>query len=178
MNELPHFNQTLTLIGIDGCGGSGKSTLAEELSNDHSHSTIIHMDDFYLPSAQRNRSALVGSDFDWERVLKQVIIPIKQGKGAHYQRYDWDLDQLAEWHTFHPEGIVIIEGCYSTRDELREYYDFSIWVDCPREQRLARGLERDGEAAINFWQQWMEEEDRYIKEQLPQLKVDRRVKGY
>lgn len=78
----------------------------------------------------------------------------------------------------HPEGTVIIEGCYSTRDELREYYDFTIWVDCPREQRLVRGLERDGEGAFEFWRQWMEEEDRYIKEQLPQSKVTRRMKGY
>lgn len=78
MNKLPRFNQKLTLIGIDGCGGSGKSTLADALSNAYSYSTIIHMDDFYLPSAQRNRSTLVGSAFNWERVLKQVIIPIKQ----------------------------------------------------------------------------------------------------
>lgn len=44
------------IIGIDGCGGAGKSTLAEKLRIQLEglvEVSIIHMDDFYLPSFQR-----------------------------------------------------------------------------------------------------------------------------
>jgi uridine kinase len=67
----------------------------------------------------------------------------------------------------------MVEGIYSTRVELKEFYDFTVWVECPRAIRLARGLERDGESAPNCWlTKWMPEEDRYVSEQLPQTRAD------
>lgn len=109
------------------------------------------MDDFYLPSSQiiktHPENKPVGADFDWKRVLNQVLEAISQNKEGHYQRYDWENDDLAEWHTVPTGGIVIIEGVYSIRKELAKKYDFTICVDCPRELRLLRGLERDGEEA-------------------------------
>ena len=42
--------QSTLMIGIDGCGGSGKSTLADKINN-FLDVTIVHIDDFYLPSS-------------------------------------------------------------------------------------------------------------------------------
>ena len=44
--------QSLLIIGIDGCGGAGKSTLANKIKSIFFTVTVIHMDDFYLPSSQ------------------------------------------------------------------------------------------------------------------------------
>ncbi|MFD9627597.1 hypothetical protein [Peribacillus muralis] len=53
---------------------------------------------------------------------------------------------------------------YSTRKELARHYDFTIWVECPRDQRLERGLERDGEEARQMWEHnWMIQEDYYVE---------------
>ncbi|TWE04987.1 uridine kinase [Neobacillus bataviensis] len=174
--DLPRKQSTL-LIAIDGCGGSGKSTLAKCISDKWPGVTIVHMDDFYFPSEQIiQRPPLqkpIGADVDWLRVLKQVIEPISQDRTARYQRYDWDSDKLAEWHDVPIGNIVIIEGVYSSRYELADYYDFTIWVDCPRETRLARGLERDGESALDIWENnWMIAEDLYVKEHRPQGRAD------
>lgn len=178
---IPRKQKTF-LIGIDGCGGSGKSTLAYQLKKECSDVTIVHMDDFYLPSSQLTnihpKEKAIGADFDWERMLKDVIEPISRNKEGYYQRYDWEKDDLAEWHTVPVGGIVIIEGVYSLRNELVDKYDYTIWVDCPRDMRLSRGLERDGEDARDTWENnWMISEDLYVKEHNPLGRADLVVDG-
>ncbi|WP_236035275.1 uridine kinase family protein [Alkalihalobacterium elongatum] len=174
--------QPTLLIGIDGCGGSGKSTLAAKLKMECAHVTVVHMDDFYLPSSQiikiHPEKKPIGADFDWKRLLKQVLEPISQNKEGHYQRYDWETDRLAEWHVVPVGGIVIIEGVYSIRNELVKKYDYTIWVDCPRELRLSRGLKRDGEEARDMWENnWMISEDIYVEEHKPFERADLIVNG-
>ncbi|MBJ8153865.1 AAA family ATPase [Bacillus cereus] len=181
INSISKKQSTL-LIGIDGCGGSGKSTFANKLKDECSNVTVVHMDDFYLPSSQLIKTPPekkpIGADFDWRRVLNQVLEPISQNKEGRYQRYDWETDDLAEWHTVPVGGIVIIEGVYSIREELSSKYDFTIWVDCPREIRLSRGLERDGEEARNMWENnWMISEDIYVEEHKPFERADIIVNG-
>jgi uridine kinase len=181
IENIPRKHSTL-IIGIDGCGGSGKSTLADNLKEHCSNVTIVHMDDFYFPSSQiintHPTKKLIGSDFDWKRILKQVLQPLSQDIEGHFQRYNWETDNLAEWHTVPIGGIVIIEGVYSIRRELAEKYDFTIWVDCPRELRLSRGLKRDGEEARDKWENdWMISEDIYIQQHRPFQRADLVVDG-
>ncbi len=72
INSVPQKQSTL-LIGIDGCGGSGKSTLASELKGRLLNTTVVHMDDFYLPSSQLlktlPKNKPIGADYHWKRVL-------------------------------------------------------------------------------------------------------------
>ncbi|THE09392.1 uridine kinase [Bacillus timonensis] len=181
LDSIPRKQSTL-LIGIDGCGGSGKSTFANKLMEKSTNVTVVHMDDFYLPSSQimntHPEKKPIGADFDWKRILSQVLEPISHNKEGYYQRYDWETDGLAEWHTVPIGGIVIIEGVYSIRKELAEKYDFTIWVDCPRELRISRGLLRDGEEARAMWENnWMISEDLYIEEHKPFERANLIVNG-
>jgi uridine kinase len=97
-----------------------------------------------------------------------VLEPLSQDYEAHYRRYDWETDGLAQWHTVPVGGVVVIEGVYAIRKELAKLYDFRVWVHCPRETRLARGLERDGEAARDMWvSNWMVAEDLYVEAHKP-----------
>lgn len=174
--------QATLLMGIDGCGGSGKSTFARELVKSDSSIEIVHMDDFYLPYHLRiNSKAIfkpVGADFDWQRLREQVLKPLKKDRVGYYSRYDWGTDRLAEWHIVPVGGMVVVEGVYVLRKELAEFYDYKIWVDCPREIRLARGVERDGEPAREAWESnWMVAEDKYVREQLPFERADLIVDG-
>ncbi|MGW9673400.1 hypothetical protein ACWGUN_09545 [Streptomyces koyangensis] len=43
------------LLGVDGPGASGKSTLAGQLARHLPEAHVVHVDDFYLPSADRPR---------------------------------------------------------------------------------------------------------------------------
>ncbi|HDR7676496.1 AAA family ATPase [Bacillus wiedmannii] len=174
--------QSLLIIGIDGCGGAGKSTLANKIKSKFSTVTIVHMDDFYLPSSQiinehpTNQS--IGADFDWKRLLQEVLDPISNGIEGCYKRYDWETDSLAETHTVPAIGIVIIEGVYATRQELAEMYDLKIWVNCPRETRIKRGIARDGEIARDMWENnWMVAEDMYVESHKPHEFADYIIDG-
>lgn len=170
---------SLFIVGIDGCGGAGKSRLATEvrvaLASRGRDVSVVPMDDFYLPSALRTGTLAlnsIGSAFDWQRLRDEVLAPLTAGQPGRYQRYDWPSDALADWRDV-PPGIVIVEGVYSTRLELEEFYDLTVWVECPRPVRLARGIERDGEAARRIWEEeWMPAEDRYVNEQSPHTRAD------
>src|SRR5699024_1944228 len=169
------------LLGIDGCGGAGKSTLAQAFKEvDANNVTVIHMDDFYKPSMLREpeKKEEIGGNWDCERVRKQILLPLSKNQNTKYQRYDWNRDEIAEWHDVSAGGLVVIEGCYSLINNLNEFYDFKIWVDSPRDLRLSRGIERDGEGNRHLWEDlWMTAEEQYIREQQPLKTVDLIVDG-
>jgi uridine kinase len=176
IEALDRHSGTL-LVGIDGCGGAGKSTLARELATVVPHVSVVQFDDFYRSSADRSDEE-IGGNFDWRRLRDQLLQPLANGETAHYQRYDWDGDELAEWHEIQPLGVLIVEGNYSTRSELRGFYDFTIWVDAPHDVRLRRGVQRDGEDSRATWLNvWMREEVRYVAAHRPAEHVDVVIDG-
>ena len=169
------------LVAIDGFGGSGKSTLAEYIVSKYGSGQIIHMDDFYKPSDKRLQLEMSkkesGEDYDIKRLSNEIIIPIINRIEAKYQRYDWNMDKLSEWNTVKPSGLIIVEGVYSISNQLSNNYDLKIFVECNRELRLKRGLERDGQEALEFWKQWMIGEDKYLQEQNPRNRADFIISG-
>lgn len=181
IDELPRKQLTF-LIGVDGCGGSGKSTFAKEIKGTCNNVTIVHIDDFYFPSSHIIQdhpvNKPIGADFDWKRLFTQVLEPLSRDQEGHYQRYDWNQDKLAEWQTVPVGGIVVIEGVYTLRKEIADFYDFTIWVECPRETRLARGLERDGQEARDMWENnWMIAEDMYVEAHRPFERANLKISG-
>ena len=144
----------LRLVAVDGPGGAGKSTFAHELSEAAGGAPVIHTDDF----------AAADNPIDWwPRLLEQVIEPFARGDAARYQRYDWPSGALAEWHTIEPAPIVIIEGVSAGRSEWAAHLSFLIWIETPRGERLRRGVERDGIAALDDWESWMAGEDAHYE---------------
>jgi uridine kinase len=144
--------------------------------------SVVEVDDFFLPSSGRPCGGPlekpIGGDFDWRRLRDQVLEPLRRGQNARYDRYDWVTDELREVGEVPPGRVVIVDGIYSSRRELAALYDMRIWVECPRELRLSRGLERDGETARSRWEEdWMPSEDRYVQEHRPQELADVIVKG-
>ncbi len=147
------------LVAIDGPGGAGKSTFAQRLSHAAGNAPVVHAAG-NAPVVHTDDFAGADSSIEWwPRLLDQVINPLAKNQPAHYQRYDWRSESLAEWHTVEPTAIVIIEGVSAGRSEWAEHLSFVIWIETPREERLRRGLERDGHDALSDWETWMAAED-------------------
>ena len=162
---------TTRLVLVDGLGGAGKTVLAEALAGELG-APVVQGDNFYRPSAERQRSGhgagAIGASFDWRRLELQVLAPLSRGEEARYQRYDWESDRLGGWSTVPCRDTMVVEGVYLLRNELRRYASVAIWVETPREVRLARGIERDGEAARSRWvDEWMPAEDAYVSAMRP-----------
>ena len=151
---------SMLFVGIDGAGGSGKSTLAERLAESLAESTVVHIDDF----------ADWSDDSNWQlsTFADRVLEPLKAGITAKYQRYDWPTDTFGDWFEIAPGKMAIVEGVTALRPDLREYWAVSVWVDCPREVRLERGVARDGEEMRSKWtDSWMPGEDEYFERDRP-----------
>jgi uridine kinase len=164
IRDLQPKDRQTVLVAIAGRGGSGKTTLAQQLADALGDATIVHTDDFARPGIP---------GWEWPRFREQVIAPLVNDKSGRYQRYDWNADQLAEWHNVRPGGVLIVEGVSSTRRELVVPWDFTIWVEAPKEERLRRGIGRDGEHMRQQWEQvWEVEEDAYVQAQHPEQRAD------
>jgi uridine kinase len=165
--ELPP-NMPCKVVAIDGPGGAGKSTLAARVSRRLSDAPIVHTDDF----------ASWSNPMDWwPRLLEQVLLPLTHRRPARYQRYDWDAEELAEWHTVVGHDYLIIEGVTASRRAFRPYLALSVWVVTAREECLRRGLERDGEEELQAWRDWQVAEDAYIASEHPESSADLVVSG-
>jgi uridine kinase len=157
------------VIAIDGWGGAGKSRLAAELEKRLPSVTVVHTDDFAGPKQP---------SWDWRRFSREVLDPLLSDRLARFQRYDWDRDQLGQWKSVPVGGTVIVEGISSSRQELGAIWDLAVWVECPRELRLRRGIERDGESLRWKWETvWMPEEEAYVRAQNPIGRADVIVDG-
>jgi uridine kinase len=156
------------VVAIDGPGGAGKTTLAALVAARLDDAPIVHTDDF----------ASWSNPLDWYgRLVEQVLRPLAEGAPARYQRFDWDADRLAEWHEVTPRDFLIIEGVSASRDAFRPYLAVTVWVETGRDERLRRGLERDGEEALGLWESWMREEDDYVARERPDRRADLVVRG-
>jgi uridine kinase len=107
----------------------------------------------------------------WPELIEKALKPLATGQPARYQPTNWGGTEK-EPVAIQPGGFVILEGVSASREAFRPYLTYSIWIETPRELRLKRGLERDGEEARAQWEQWMAEEDDYIEREKPQEHAD------
>jgi uridine kinase len=170
-----------TLVAIDGLMCAGKSTLARQVAGALPDADVVTLDDFYRHlSAEEQALGLQEGYrryFDWERVLREVLIPLRDGSGVHYRRYDWVSKSLAEWRDVEPREVVLVEGVYSTRPELRPYFGATVYVSTPRETRLARLAER-GYPDQTWVEHWMAVEDWYVQREKPATHAQLVVRGW
>jgi uridine kinase len=167
--QLAEERRSLTFVGIDGFAGAGKSALAATIAGRVAEAVVVAVDDFASP---------VIPEWDWARFRAQLLLPLLAGQTARYQVWDWDRNIGAEWREVAAGSFVVVEGVSSTRAEVGAPWALTIWVDAPREVRLARGIERDGEAMRWNWEQvWMPSEERYAARERPQERVDLIVSG-
>ena len=155
------------IVAIDGPGGSGKSTLAKDVAT-HLGAQVVCTDDF--ASWQQPLEW-------WPRLIEQVLDPLSHNQPGRYQRSDWDARALAEWHDVPLAPFLVLEGVSSSRAAFAPYLALRVWVSTPRQERLRRGLERDGQDAHGLWREWMAREDEYINAERPQERADLVVRG-
>jgi uridine kinase len=165
-SSRPPANVEIRIVAVDGPGGAGKSSLANQIARELD-APIIHTDDF----------ASWENPVDWwPELIARALEPLAAGKPACYRPTSWGGEERAPIR-IEPAPFVVLEGVTASRQAFRRYLAYSIWVETPRDLRLERGLERDGQQARARWEQWMEEEDRYIERERPAERADRILRG-
>ena len=140
------------IIGITGGTGSGKTTIVNEVINlfDASEICLLSSDSYYKNNAsldfnQRdklNYDIPEAIDFD---LLNKHIDLLKQEININVPNYCFTTHlRLEKTTVVEPKKILIIEGILIlTNKTLRDSINYSVFLDCPRDIRLQRRLDRD-----------------------------------
>lgn len=177
------------IIGIDGLGVAGKTTLAcrleDELKLYGLELLTLHIDDYIVKSEDRYET---GREQWVEYYHLQWNIQLIQSalfKSLHHDTgtitlpfYDHPSNTIVDQPIVVPSrGMVLIEGVFLQRKDWRSYFDYMIYVNCPREIRAESVLGRDhylGDFAARlkkYQQRYWPAEDYYLEQEDPDGKA-------
>lgn len=162
LHQINRLNRPI--ISIDGLCGSGKSTLANFLSDIY-HLPIIHLDDFFLQSYQRNPKRLneIGGNVDYERFYNEVITSLNKNS-LTYQIFDCQKMALSSYQTIDLDKGVIIEGSYAHHPYFHDYADIQVFLDVDKDIQEKRILDRNGDKMLQrFIHEWIPKELAYFE---------------
>lgn len=148
---------TPRIVGIDGPSGAGKTTFADSLATAILNSTsirpqVVHMDDIYAGWSGLFEAV--------ELVADLVLSPLSRGHDGSFRRWDWAASARAETILVPVADWVIVEGVGSGSRRCRPHLAALAWLEADRSVRMARGLERDGDAFVRHWEPWAAQENR------------------
>lgn len=144
-------------VAVDGVDGAGKTTFADELAHilRQSARPIIRasVDAFHNPRAIRYRLAKTSPEgFFYDSynyaALKQVLLdPLSPGGSGRFRTacfdHAADAPVSSPQQQAGPGSILVFDGIFLHRPELRGYWDFSIFLKVAFEVSYARMAQRD-----------------------------------
>jgi cytidylate kinase len=162
------------LILIDGPAGSGKSTLADRLAVALGGEASAGAGTF-RPDAPLAYSAPVqilhGDDLyeGWsglatlpEVLLGQILEPLAAGAEGAFHMWDWVEGRRTHEIRVPQREFLIVEGVGVGMPRARELAVLTVFVDAPAEERLRRGIARDGAGMLSEWQRWQATETDHL----------------
>lgn len=148
------------LVAIDGLDGAGKTVLAEELvelaaegpsgSGDDRPVASMSIDGFHHPRAvryARGRSpdSFFHDSYDYGAFVRSVVAPFREGAPIVPAVWEVEADDepAAPVRLELPDRcVLLVEGIFLHRPELRMHWDASVWVEVPFEVSVPRGNAR------------------------------------
>jgi uridine kinase len=116
---------------------------------------------------------------DWRRLRAEALEPLRAGMRASYHPFDWRtwMGLAPESIDLKPARVVIVDGVYSARPELRDLIDLAVLIEMPKDaERRRRLIRREGAGAMAEWHAiWDEAEDHYFTHVRPPTSFDLRV---
>jgi len=141
------------LIAIDGIGASGKSSLAAQIATliQGRPVVVLHADDYFNPSAIRHARGRQSPDgfwldaYNYDALIHWGLRSVK-ATGAYCEgSLDHARDQTVQppLRQAPERAIVLVEGTFLHRDELWQFWDYSLFLDVPFDVAAQRMADRD-----------------------------------
>ncbi|MGK5681558.1 uridine kinase [Actinoplanes sp. URMC 104] len=145
-------------VAVDGVDGVGKTTFAAELARSlraRGRGVLqVSADDFHNPASVRHRRGRQSPEgfwldsYDYPALLSEVLLPLGPGGDRRFRRavHDVRTDAVLETQpeTAPPDAVLIVDGLFLHRDELRAHWELTIFLDAPFEVTVPRLAARDG----------------------------------
>ena len=156
---LHNYGKGRAIIAVDGVDGAGKTrfadALAEELQRGSRAVFRASLDDFHRPRVDRyarGRDSAEGfyrDSYNYATFRRVLVEPFRIGRIGSFVLAAFDVrsDTQIEpkWTTAPDDAILIVDGLFLNRPELRGIWNYSIWLQVDQDVAAARMLERDGE---------------------------------
>lgn len=147
-----------TRVGIDGVDGAGKTTFAEELAAVLVERGLVvlraSIDDFHHPRAVRYRRGRTSPEgywldsFDLDAFASLLLDPLGPGGDRQVVRAVHDVASEATVPHLVEDAsgadVAIVDGIFLQREELRDQWDLTVFLEVPFEASVARMVARDG----------------------------------
>jgi uridine kinase len=111
------------------------------------------IDGFHRPREERyargsgSPEGYLDDSFDYDAVRSLVLIPLGPGGDREYRTavFDFRSESVVETEAMSAprDAVLLFDGVFLLREELRQFWDFSIFVDTGFDVTLARALVRD-----------------------------------
>ena len=146
----------VVLVAVDGVDGAGKSTFADELARvlRGSARTVIRasVDSFHNPRAIRYRQGrdspqgFFDDSHDYASLKRLLLDPLSaQGnRRFRHEAFDHrrDAPVVAAEEQASSHAILLFDGIFLHRPELRGYWHYSVFLDVPFHVSIPRGAQR------------------------------------
>lgn len=143
-------------VAVDGVDGAGKTTFADELAQTlRARGAVIiraSVDGFHFSKAVRYRLGHTSHEgffldsYNCSALKEALLDPLSPSGSGKYRTATFDLDadipiSMAEAQA-PSEAILVLDGIFLHRPELRTYWDFSVFLDVAFSISIPRGAQR------------------------------------
>jgi len=144
-------------VAIDGVDAAGKTTLARELVPliEGYGRTVVRasIDGFHNPASIRYQRGTTSSEgyyqdsFDYRALVELLLTPLGPGGALQYRSaifdYKSDSEVQAPLEAAEANTVLLFDGIFLLRPELREHWDFIVFIEASFDVTLARAIRRD-----------------------------------
>lgn len=148
--------QPVLRVAIDGVDGAGKTTFADELAW-----TLLGLgrrvlrasiDGFHRPRAERYRQGrdspegFYRDSYDYPVLVRELLHPLGPDGNLRFRRQVFDVQRdhphVAELEQAQPGDILLLDGLFLHRPELRALWDDSVFLKVDFAVSVPRGASR------------------------------------
>lgn len=184
------------IIGIDGLSGAGKTTITEkmkeELMKEEYKLIVIHIDDLIVEQAKRYNTGhpewyeYYTLQWDVQFIKENLLEAVHQNQNQiNLNFYETEKDQCnLKRIELSQCTLILIEGIFLQRKEWSTFFDFMIYLDCHKEARYDRVLQRDtyigdmNERISKYERRYWIAEDYYLEKENPLQTADILIKNH
>jgi uridine kinase len=151
---LHNYGKGRVIIAVDGLGGADKpgfaDALGEVLGRGSRAVYRASIEDFHRPRAERlargedSAEGFYLDSYNYRTFRRILTDPFRIGSIGSFVLRGFDLDRNAEfepkWTTGPDDAILIIDGIFLNRPELKGIWNYSIWLSVEGEPSAGERL--------------------------------------
>jgi uridine kinase len=154
---LHNYGKGRAIVAVDGVDVAGTAEFADALAGAMrlAGTTVFRssIDGFQRPRAERHargRDSAEGryrDSYDYPTFRRTLVEPFRMGGSAGFVPAAFDVRRDAKveptWLTGPADAVLIVDGVFLNRPELRDLWNYSVWLDIPESLAEERRVERD-----------------------------------